>query len=297
MKIKNSLLLPFLYVQIAGVAQTNFDLQGHRGARGLYPENTIVAFIEAVKLGVTTLEMDVVVSKDGQLVVSHEPWMNESICALNGEKLKGNAKEQHNIYQLTYEQIKKYDCGSNGNDRFPDQKKIAASKPLLAEVIDTIEKYVAANKLKPLFYNIETKSTVDGDEVFHPKPAVFSELVYDMLKKKHVLQRSIVQAFDVRTLQAMKQIDSTVTLALLVFNADGLNKNIERLGFTPHIYSPNFALVNKALVRKCHQKNMLIIPWTVNDEQKMKQLKRLGVDGLITDYPNIATALFFAKKQ
>lgn len=232
--------------------------------------------------------MDVVVSKDGLLVVSHEPWMNESICSLNDEKLKGNIKEQHNIYQLTYEQIKKYDCGSHGNERYPEQKKIAATKPLLSEVIDTVEKYIAANRLKSVYYNIEIKSTSDGDDVFHPKPKEFSNLLYNLLKKKNVLQKSTVQSFDVRTLQAMKQIDSTVALALLVFNADGVKKNLETLGFIPHIYSPNFALVNKALIRQCHQKNMLIIPWTVNDQKKMKQLKKLGVDGLITDYPDRA---------
>jgi glycerophosphoryl diester phosphodiesterase len=269
-------------------AQKNFDIEGHRGARGLYPENTIVAFIEAIKLGVNTLEMDVVVSKDGQLVVSHDPYMNPDICKDAAGNSLQNTKEKHNLYQLTYSEIQSYDCGSYGNAKFPEQQKIRASKPLLSEVIDTVEKYLKANNLPRLRYNIETKSTPDGDNKFHPAPAEFSKMLYDLLKQKEVLQYCIVQSFDPRTLQEIRKIDASVTLAFLVFNAESFESNLQKLGFVPNIYSPNFMLVNKKLIRNCHSKKIQIIPWTVNEPDKMKKLKAMGVDGLITDYPDRA---------
>jgi glycerophosphoryl diester phosphodiesterase len=266
-------------------AQTKFDIEGHRGWRGLYPENTIIGFIEAVKLGVNTLEMDVVVSKDGKLVVSHDPVMNTDICSSpDGKPVSAGIR----IYNLTYDEIKQFDCGSRGNPKFPEQKKIAAFKPLLSDIIDSVESYIRENKLPSVQYNIETKSTPDGDDVEHPKPAVFSKLLYDLLKQKNVLAKSIIQSFDPRTLQEIKKIDPTVKLALLVFNTDSFEGNIARLGFKPDFYSPNFILVNKKLVAKCHDQNIRIIPWTVNDEKKMRKMKSLDLDGIITDYPDRA---------
>lgn len=269
----------------SGKAQTNFDIEGHRGCRGLYPENTIPAFIEALKLGVNTLEMDVVVSKDGQLVVSHDPYINCDIC-LYCENMKG--KKEANIYKLNYEDIKKIDCGSKVNPKFPEQKKMFAYKPLLKEVIDEVEKYIKANNLPPVQYNIETKSTPGGDDVEHPKPEVFAKMLYDVLKQKNILSRSIIQSFDARTLQVIHNTDANTKLALLVLDADGFKKNIKNLGFTPTIYSPNFILVNKKLVQQCHKAKVQIIPWTINEEDKMLKLQALGVDGLITDYPDKA---------
>jgi glycerophosphoryl diester phosphodiesterase len=273
-------------------AQNTFDIEGHRGCRGLYPENTIVAFLEAVRLGVNTLEMDVVVSKDGKLVVSHDPTLNPDICSgADGKPVSAGIR----IYNLTYDEIKKFDCGSRGNPKFPEQKKVAAFKPLLSDVIDSVEKYVQQNHLSPVQYNIETKSTPEGDDVEHPKPAVFSKMLYDLLKEKNVLPKCIIQSFDPRTLQEIKKMDASVKLALLVFNADGFEGNIKTLGFNPNIYSPNFILVNKKLIQKCHQQNIQIIPWTVNDEKKMKKMKSLGVDGIITDYPDKAISVLRGK--
>lgn len=285
--MKNTLSL--LAVLISGFlqAQTTFDIQGHRGARGLYPENSIPGFIAAVKLGVNTLEMDVVVSKDGQLVVSHEPWMNEEIC-----DVRQIGKDKNNIYALNYSEIAQIDCGSKINNRFPGQEKFFAAKPRLRDVIDSVESYLAVNKLPKLMYNIETKTTPDGDGKFHPAPKPFVQLLYELLKEKNILSKCVIQSFDERTLQVLHGIDSSVKTALLVFNADGLEKNILRLGFVPDIYSPNFILVNNKLVKGCHQRKMQLIPWTVNEEKKMKQMKKLKVDGLISDYPDRAIKLF-----
>lgn len=271
------------------LAQSNFDIEGHRGCRGLYPENTIPAFINAVKLGVNTLEMDIIVSLDGKLVVSHDPFMNSTICLRpDGTPVTFDDGEKYNIYNMNYDSIKKFDCGSRGNIKFPEQVKMKVYKPLLSDVIDSVELYVREHHLPPIHYNIETKSTVKGDEITTPKPEPFTKLFYSVIKSKGVQSRCILQSFDPRTLQVMHRLDSSITTALLVENLEGLNKNIKNLGFVPTIYSPNSALVNKKLIKACHDMGMKILPWTVNEEKKMKALKEMGVDGLISDYPDRA---------
>jgi glycerophosphoryl diester phosphodiesterase len=285
MKISFALLL--FAISKFTMAQTGFDAEGHRGCRGLLPENTIPAFINAVKLGVNTLEMDMIISKDGKIVISHDPLMNDEICSTpDGKPVTAENKGQYKIYSLTYDEIKKFDCGSRGNPKFPEQQKMAVYKPLLSDVIDTVEKYVKEHHLPAVYYNIETKTTPEGDDVNHPKPKVFVQMVYELITKNGVKDRCILQSFDPRTLQEMRKIDSTVVTALLVANLDGFKKNIERLGFNPTIYSPNYMLITKKLVAECHKLKIKILPWTVNDEKKMIKLKKMGVDGIISDYPD-----------
>lgn len=125
-----------------------------------------------------------------------------------------------------------------------------------------------------------------GDEINHPKPEVFTKLFYNVIKSKDVADRCILQSFDPPTLQVMHRIDPTVTTALLVENLKGLDKNIKELGFNPSIYSPNYMLVNKKLIEKCHELKIKVLPWTVNYEKKMAELIADGVDGLISDYPD-----------
>jgi glycerophosphoryl diester phosphodiesterase len=268
------------------------DIQGHRGARGLFPENTIRGFIEAIKIGVTTLELDVVISKDMQVVVSHEPWMNWDICSLpDGSPLNDTIKEHHNLYNMNYEEIKTYDCGKRGNPRFLKQQKIAAYKPLLSDMIDAVEDFVTTNNYAPVFYNIETKCTPEGDTIFHPEPDVFAQLLYDVLLDKKINERAYVQSFDLRTLQYLKQNYAAVKLVLLIENHESFESNISQLGFIPDVYSPMQQLVNAELVKQCHANKMLLIPWTVNDEHQMLLFKNLGVDGLISDFPDVAVSL------
>ncbi|MEO8149909.1 MAG: glycerophosphodiester phosphodiesterase family protein [Bacteroidia bacterium] len=274
------------------------NIQGHRGARGLFPENTIRGFIEAVKIGVATLELDVVISKDLKVVVSHEPWMNPDICSLpDGSPLTDTVKENHNLYEMNYDEIKLYDCGKRGHPRFPEQQKIPAYKPLLADMIDAVEKFVSDNNLPKIYYNIETKSTQQGDNIFHPTPGIFAQLLYDVLIEKNVNQRSFVQSFDLRTLQYLHDKKADVKLILLIDNHDGFENNLERLGFMPDVYSPMQQLVDEQLVHDCKNKNMQLIPWTVNDSEQMLYLKNLGVDGLITDFPDVARQTLRVEKN
>ncbi|MDX2002695.1 MAG: glycerophosphodiester phosphodiesterase [Chitinophagales bacterium] len=261
------------------------DVQGHRGARGNFPENSIPGFVFALEAGVTTLEMDVVVTKDKQLVVSHEPWMNADICE-TGDK----AQEELNIYQMTYEQVKGFDCGSKGNPKFEQQEPMKMHKPLLSMVIDTVEKLVKQGQRR-VKYNIETKSRPEGDGIYHPAPAEFAKLLYTLLKEKGILDHVTIQSFDPRTLQEMKKTDPKIALVLLVENGLGLEKNVDLLGFTPQVYSPYFKLVNAELVNEAHERGMKVIPWTVNDSSMIKELLAHGVDGIITDYPEMGVRI------
>jgi|SRR6185437_4503436 len=266
---------------------TKIDIQGHRGARGLFPENTITSFIEAVKLGVDTLEMDVVVSKDLQVVVSHEAWMNDVFCTrADGKEVEANSKDKYNLYKMTYAEIVKYDCGIRGNKDFPFQKKMAEHKPLLVDVIKNVEKFVTENKLPAIKYKIEIKSEEGEDNIFNPEPKKFVELVYNVIEKQKIIEQTNLQSFDVRILQEIKKKDTAIQIALLVENEDGLDVNLNRLGFIPNIYSPDFYLVDDNLVKIVHEQNMKIIPWTINEITDIKKLIALGVDGIISDYPN-----------
>lgn len=267
-------------------------IQGHRGARGLFPENTILSFIEAVKLGVDTLEMDVVISKDGQVVVSHEPWMNPVFCSCpDGRPVEENSKEKYNLFNMTYAEIKEYDCGMRENTEFPLQKRNAAHKPLLSEVILKVEEYVVKNRSTQVNYNIEIKSESEEDNIFNPDPKNFVELVWAEIEREDVVSRCNLQSFDVRILQEIKRKVPGIKLALLVENQDGLQANLDRLGFIPNIYSPDYNLIDATLINDVHTKGMQIIPWTVNEIKEMQQLIELGVDGIITDYPNRAMQL------
>lgn len=266
-----------------------FDLQGHRGARGLMPENTVPAFLKALEYDVKTLELDVVISKDNQIVVSHEPWMNHVICTQpNGSDITEAEADSFNLYQMTYEEIKAFDCGIKGNSKFPEQQTMAVVKPTLRMVVEAVNAQLKDQK-KIIFYNIETKSDPKSDSIFHPVPQEFVKLLYAELKALDILEQTTVQSFDPRTLQVLHQIDESVPTALLVWQEDvSFDQEIATLGFLPTIYSPYDVLVDSTLIATAHQKGVKVVPWTVNEADKMKNLISLGVDGLITDYPNRA---------
>ncbi|MGM0705880.1 MAG: glycerophosphodiester phosphodiesterase [Bacteroidota bacterium] len=265
------------------------DVQGHRGARGRRPENTWPAFQYALEQGLPTLEMDVVISADGQVVVSHEPWMNADICtAPNGAPLPNDEAQQHNLYRMTYDEIAAYDCGQRQHPSFPEQQPEPAAKPLLRDVIAQAEAFVRATEREPVFYNIETKSRPAWEGRFHPPPDAFAQHLIDVIAATGVSPRTTVQSFDPRTLRYTREAAPELRLALLIAQESdqGVSENLEALGFVPHIYSPDAALVDAALVQTAHAQGMQVIPWTVNDLETMRGLVEIGVDGLITDYPD-----------
>ncbi|WP_421891156.1 glycerophosphodiester phosphodiesterase family protein [Marinoscillum sp.] len=265
----------------------SFDLQGHRGCRGLMPENTIPAFIKALDLGVTTLEMDLAVTKDHELVVSHEPYMSAEMCLDSaGNEITEAQQLQYNIYQMTYQEVAVFDCGSKVHARFPEQQKMQVAKPRLMDVIDRVESYLKTNNKPQVAYNIEIKSLPETDDTFHPAPPHFSDLVFETLDKKLDWNRVTIQSFDFRVLQYFHERYPDVKLALLIENELSVAENLDSLGFTPDIYSCYFPLLSRESVNFLHSQSISVIPWTVNEVADMKDVMKLGVDGLITDYPD-----------
>lgn len=265
------------------------DVQGHRGCRGLMPENTIPAMLKAVELGVTTLELDVVITKDQQVVLSHEPFFNHEITTKpNGELVSEAEEKKLNIFEMVLEEVSRYDVGMRAHPRFPDQVKLKVAKPSLQAVFDSVKAYCNQTGKPIPFFNIETKSNPATDNVYHPSPAVFVDLLMGVIAKKGMQEKTMIQSFDFRTLQYLHQKYPTMATVALVegFDRTPFEGQLDKLGFTPTVYSPNYALVDSNLIVACKQKNIRLIPWTVNDTADMKRMKSLGVDGIITDYPD-----------
>jgi len=273
-----------------------FDLQGHRGARGLVPENTIPSFRRALELGVTTLEMDVVLAADGTVVVSHEPWMMREKCrAPDGTLIPAGDSRSHNVYDMAYDRVAAYDCGRTLGD-FPEQEAVSAPKPRLRDVVEMAEAYAADHERGPVFYNVEIKSRPDWEGTFQPEPGPYTRQVLAAVRAAGVAPRTTIQSFDPRILEAAHRQSDGVRLAFLVGESgdEGMEKNLGRLSFAPDVYSPSAALVDEALVTAVHDRGLQLVPWTVNDSAAMRRLIRLGVDGLITDYPDRARTVLGA---
>jgi len=292
-------------------AQKDFDLQGHRGARGLRPENTLAAFGKALQIGVTTLELDTGVTKDGVVVVSHERRISTLECLDTG----ANRYVGQLVKDLTLAQIKTLDCGTRtppnpATDPFVGtQESVPGTKmPTLGEVFKLADRYGADH----VQFNIETKldPTLPGDTV---DPVAFVRAVTGVIAEHGKVQRSLLQSFDWRTLVESKRVLPslrTVALAQLPtiypgtpwtagvpIGADawngGLVRAVESIG--ARVLSPRYNDLNDTLIAAAQQRGLLVIPWTVNDAPTMGSLIDRGVDGIITDYPNILREVAAAK--
>jgi len=320
--MKQNLVIIGLLLSGAAFSQQKLDVQAHRGGMALLPENTIPAMLNAVKLGSKTLELDVVISQDGKVVVSHDPYMSAAFMSKpDGSEVLKSEEKNLSIYQMPYDTVKSYSSGLMPHPMFPNQQKLKTHKPLLNDLIDSVETYVKKNKLKPVFYNIETKSSPMGDGKYNPSPEVFVEKLMNVVNQKNIQSRLIIQSFDVRTLKILHQRSPKIKLSLLVqgkmnlteeqlrnygltekevadyfkqMNAKkgGMEEELANLGFVPDIYSPYFSGVDEQMVQKAHQKKMLILPWTVDKEEDMISLAKMGVDGIITNSPDIMIRLF-----
>ncbi len=269
-----------------------FDLQGHRGARGLLPENTIPAFLHAFDLGVSTLEMDSVINAEGHVVVSHEPWMSATICSHpDGSAVTANEQRGLRIYAMTDRQLATWDCGRRGHPDFPRQRPMPVAKPLLSDVFLAVAAHAKATasrgRREPVRYNIEIKSRPEHDGIFHPAVSEFANILYRLVHAFGLTGRTTIQSFDPRALEAVHAIDRQISTSLLVANQDGIEANLARLSFTPAIYSPAYSLLDRRQVETAHVLDMSVIPWTVNDRKTMLELIALGIDGFITDYPDL----------
>ena len=267
-----------------------FDAQGHRGCRGLMPENTIPAMFRAIDLGVTTLEMDVVISADGKVIVSHDPYMNAEISTdPNGRYIQAGDQRKHLLYKMTAAEIQQWDVGLKPHPKFPKQEKLRTFKPLLSDLIDSVEAYVKRTGKPKVRYNIETKSNPATDNINHPDPEKFIGLLMDVIRQKNISKRVTIQSFDKRTIQVLYKTHPKIHTSYLI---DAGNRStpdmlIKELGFKPSTISPAYQLVTADYVDACHKQGVKILPWTVNDRETILRLKSLGVDGIISDYPDL----------
>ncbi len=274
----------------------DFDLQGHRGARGLLPENTIPSFIKAIDYGVDTIEFDLVMTKDRQILISHEPWFDHKISTKpDGTPVTEEEQRDFNIFEMTYEETQQFDVGVRGNPNFPNQQPMEATKPLMSDAIRAIEEYSAEKGLPPVAYNIETKSVPDEYGEFYPYPEEFAQLLYEELNKLHedfdLFGRIIIQSFDPATLIEFRKLDDQIDQAMLVYDERQMQEYIDELGYTPEIWSPHYPLVTPEMVKEADERGMKVIPWTINTVMEMQRQLDMGVHGIITDYPDSAAVL------
>jgi glycerophosphoryl diester phosphodiesterase len=266
------------------------EVHGHRGCRGLMPENTLPGFLHAAALGVDVLEMDVVISADRQVVVSHDPWLAAHLCRdAAGQKIAPAHEREHNLYHLPYAAIKQCDCGSWPNPGFPTQQPLAAPKPLLSEVLAATEALPASPTGKPLRYSVEIKCTAEGDNIYHPEPAQFLSLVLDVLVAADVLSRTTLLCFDPRVLRLARiKCGSDLSLCLLSESGEAWPAVITSLDFQPDVFGPNYESVTTQAVSELRRlyPGIALVPWTVNDPTDMERLLSIHVDGITTDYPD-----------
>ena len=271
-----------LALMVMNCSETKVDIQGHRGCRGLLPENTLPAFLKAIELGVNTLELDVAVSKDNIVVVSHEPFMSRTICLdIEGNNIPKSDDKKYNLYQMTFDSIKQFDCGLKIHSRFPEQEKMKVYKPSLDEVIKA-----AKNLKSDIKFNIEIKAKPKYDGVYTPKPKEFVTLVLDVVNKNDVFTQSNLQSFDLRILEEIKVQSPKMKVALLVDENEKIDQKLSKLSYKPEIISPYFELLSKEIVENYQKENFQIIPWTINEVEDMQKMLDFEVDGIITDYPN-----------
>lgn len=271
----------------------NINIQGHRGARGLMPENTIPSFLKALDLQVTTLELDTYISKDEKVVVSHDPvFISEITLTPSGRPIEKSEEKNLVLYKMNYADIKKYDVGSKYYPAFPHQKKIKTYKPLLSDVIEASEKYAQKiNRELPVYYNIEIKSSPDNDGKYYASLPKYVDQVMEVIIQKNISSRVSITSFDVRALQYMHKNYPGIKLSLTANSQDSLtlSDRLKKLGFKPDIFTIDLLGVSNALVKECAAKGIKFIPYIVNNKTEMRKLIALGVDGIITDYPNLFT--------
>lgn len=269
-------------------------IHGHRGCRGLRPENTIPAFLHAVALGADVLELDVIISADRQVVVSHEAWPSALYCsAPDGAPVQPSQELDYNFFRLPYASIKEFDCGLCPHPDFPEQRLQAAHKPLLSAVVKAADQ-LAQQLGRPLpKYSVELKSTRDGDHLLHPEPQVFVELVLAVLGAAHVLPRTTLLCFDTRLLQVTRRTCPGLRLCLLVEESFRIAGIFDALGFIPEVVGPDFSLLTMPQVLQFYEAypGVELVPWTINATADLQQVLRWPLAGITTDYPDRALAL------
>ena len=265
-------LLPLLCLTMMLDAETpakQILVEGHRGARAMRPENTIAAFEYAIHVGADVLELDVAVTKDDVLVVSHDPTLHRPICQ--------GPRDGAAIRELTLAEVRQWDCGAQKNPAFPEQQ------PVPGQHIPTLDEVFALANQGSFKYNVEMKSDPNKPQ-YTPPPVEFAHMLLDTIRKHKLERRVIVQSFDFRTLVAMKELAPDIVLSALTDKDQRPFPVIAREA-RAGVISPQFKLVTREKVRDAHGAGIQVVPWTADDPQEWDRLIDAGVDGIITDNP------------
>ena len=283
--MRRLILLPLILLA-ACQPKPSIDVQAHRGGAGLMPENTIPAMQNALDLGVNTLEFDLHLSQDGQVVVSHDNHFHPRYSTRPDGTLIQEEDPKEYLYTMPYDSIAKYDVGQRFVERWPGQKKLAVSKPLASELIDFAEGYAKT----PVNYNIEIKSWPgEGEGTLWPEYHVFCDTCVPLLLSKNLGSRLIVQCFDTRALNYMHATWPELTLSYLTEDYDGgdIEALLQNLDFIPRWWSPESSVVTPENVAWCHAHGIGVVPWTVDDPAEMRRLVDCGVEAIISNYPDV----------
>ena len=291
------MLALFLLMVLNGTAQPQksrkyiVDVQAHRGGMGLYPEESLEAMINAVNLGVNTLEMDLGITKDRKVVLSHEKYFTHHTATHPDGTLvqKGDPKEY--IWHMPYDSVAKYDVGFRRHPEMPEQQLIPTPKRLLEDVVATVEAYTKRNHLEPMNYNIEIKSEGDSNGGIEgrdwPEYHEFVDICMSALDTLNLGDRLIIQSFDTRALNYINEAYPGHHLAYLIGGRSGTyDEFMGRLNFTPEWFSPAWTVLNKEMVDRAHADGMKIVTWTVDEKDQMRSVINIGVEAVITNYPN-----------
>jgi glycerophosphoryl diester phosphodiesterase len=266
----------FRVVSLAALAWLAFGagprilVHGHRGARGRRPENTLPAFEYAIAQGVDALELDMAVTKDNVLVVSHDPILRPPVC--NGPQPRAV------IHELTLAQVREWDCGKVRNPAFPNQQPVPGTRmPTLDEVFDLASRGTFE-------FNIETKSFPDHPE-YTPSPEEFAKLVLAKIRAHKLEKRVILQSFDWRTLVAMRKLAPEIRLSALTDKDQREFAAIAKDAANAEIVSPEYHLVTPEKVAAAHAAGVQVVPWTADTTASWDALIAAKVDAIITDDP------------
>jgi glycerophosphoryl diester phosphodiesterase len=245
-------------------------VEGHRGARAMMPENTLPAFEYAIRIGADFLELDLAVTRDGVLVVSHDPVVNRKICA--------GPEGETTIHKMTLAEVRAFDCGAIQNPEFPRQKRVPGTR------IPTFDEVLALAPKGTFHFNVELKIDPKKPELA-PAPEEFARMAIAAIRKAKLEQRVVVQSFDFRSLRAMKAQAPDIELAALYSGAKKDFVEISREAAGAKTVSPQFSLVTPEQVEVAHKAGLRVVPWTPNQAEYWDKLIAAGVDAIITDDP------------
>lgn len=275
-----------LFLSASFLLNAEIVVHGHRGARTSMPENTIPAFEFAIQQGVDVLEMDMAVTKDNVIVLSHDSALDKKICT-------GPEGMTNVIRELTLSQVKQWDCGSKVNPDYPKQKVISGTR------VPTLDEAFAATKRAPVEYNIETKINPKKPELA-PSPEEFVRLFLEVVRKHQLESRVILQSFDPRTLVAMNKINPKIRLSVLKPTGplDAFSNWVEacKEAGDAKIISPHYLTITKGRVEEAHQAGLQVVAWTANEPDQWEKLVEQNVDAIITDDPEGLIAWLKEKK-